>query len=54
MSIAISLLARALDLFYNILKPKCDTLRDLVPLSQFKKHEKHPWGNVAGFSLQLY
>ena len=34
-------------------------LRDLVPCTQFKKREKHPWRSVtfrkvAGFSLQLY
>ena len=23
--------------------PICDSLRDLVPLVQFKKREKHPW-----------
>ena len=37
----------------------CDALRDLVPMVQFKKHEKHPWrsvnfSKVAGFSQQLY
>ena len=37
----------------------CDALRDLVPLVQFKKREKHPWKSVtfskiAGFSLKLY
>ena len=25
----------------------CDALSDLVPLVQFKKHEKHPWRNVT-------
>ena len=35
------------------------SLRDLVPLVQFKNREKHPWrsvnfSKVAGFSLQLY
>ena len=25
----------------------CDVLRDLVPLVQFKKHEKHSWRSVA-------
>ena len=35
-----------------------DALRDLVPLVQFKKREKHPWRSVtfsknAGWSLQL-
>ena len=59
MSIPISLLARALDLFSNILKLECDALRDLVPLEQLKRHEKDPRRNVtfskvAGFSLQLY
>ena len=24
----------------------CDALRDLVPLVQFKKREKHPWRSV--------
>ena len=37
---------------------KCGALRDLIPLVQFKKREKHPWRSVtyskaAGFSLQL-
>ena len=37
----------------------CDTLYDLVPFVQFKKHEKHSWRSntftkIAGFSLQLY
>ena len=37
----------------------CGALRDLVPLVQFTKREKHPWrsidfSKVAGFSLQLY
>ena len=37
---------------------ECDALRDLVPFSQFKKREKHPWriitlSKVAGFRLQL-
>ena len=36
----------------------CDALRDLVPFVQFKKPEKHPWGNVscnkvAGFSQMV-
>ena len=36
-----------------------DALRDLIPLVQFKKGEKHFWrsvtfSKVAGFSLQLY
>ena len=43
----------------NTKKEICDSLRDLVPFVQFKKHEKHPWrsinfSKVAGFSLQLY
>ena len=25
----------------------CDALRDLVPLVQFKKHEKHLWRSVT-------
>ena len=25
----------------------CDTLRDLLPFVQFKKHEKHPWRSVT-------
>ena len=34
-------------------------LRNLVPLAQFKKREKHLWRSVtfrkvAGFSMQLY
>ena len=33
---------------------KCDALRNLAPIVQFKKGEKHPWKNasfskVAGF-----
>ena len=36
----------------------CDALRDLVPIVQFKKLEKHPWGSVnfskVADSLQLY
>ena len=33
----------------------CGALRDLVPLAQFKKREKHPWrsvnfSKVAGFT----
>ena len=25
----------------------CDVLRDLVPIVQFKKREKHPWRSVT-------
>ena len=25
----------------------CDALRDLVPVVQFKKREKHPWRSVT-------
>ena len=36
----------------------CDALRDLVPIVQFKKLEKHPWGSVnfskVADSPQLY
>ena len=37
----------------------CDALRNLVPLYNLKKREKHSWrcvnfSKVAGFSLQLY
>ena len=36
-----------------------DTLHDLVPFVQYKKHEKHLWrsitfSKVTRFSLQLY
>ena len=36
----------------------CDALRDLVPLVQLKKRQKHPWrsvtfSKVTGFSLKL-
>ena len=41
------------------LREICDALRDLIPLAQFKKCEKHLWSSVtfskvAGFSLYLY
>ena len=29
-----------------LLHHKCDVLCNLVPLVQFKKHEKHPWRSV--------
>ena len=37
---------------------KCDALRDLVPLVQLEKRQKHPWrsvtfSKVTGFSLKL-
>ena len=37
----------------------CGALRDLVPVVQFKKREKHLWrsvtfNKVAGLSLQLH
>ena len=36
----------------------CDALRDLVPILQFKKREKHPWktvtfGKVAGLAFSF-
>ena len=37
-----------LDFGANVIFTICDVLRDLVPLVQFKKREKHPWGSVLG------
>ena len=33
-----------------------DALRDLVPIEQFKKREKHPWRSItfSKVSLQFY
>ena len=50
---------RTLFYSFSIAKPQnssnSDGLRDLIPLIQFQKREKHPWksdtlSNVAGFS----
>ena len=48
-------LQRVTKSFFTI---KCDALRDLVPLVQFKNREKHPWrsvnfSKVASWSLQV-
>ena len=32
---------------YIIVLHICDVFRDLVPLEQFKKREKHPWSSVT-------
>ena len=34
------------------MKAICDVLHNLVPFVQFKKREKHPWGDLL--SLLLY
>ena len=34
-------------LLFRKFKIYSDTLRNLVPLVQFKKHEKHPWKSVT-------
>ena len=31
----------------------CDALRDLVPILQFKKREKHPWRSVTFSKVTL-
>ena len=31
----------------SLYKMVCDVLRDLAPLVQFKKREKHPWRSVT-------
>ena len=31
----------------NWIYNKCDVLRDLIPLMQFKNREKHPWRSVT-------
>ena len=48
-------LQRVTKSFFTV---KCDALRDLVPLVQFKNREKHPWrsvnfSKVASWSLQV-
>ena len=35
-----------LNTFCDSPDPKRDTVRDMVPFVQFKKHEKHPWRSV--------
>ena len=31
----------------RLFQSKCDALRDLAPLVQFEKREKHPWRSVT-------
>ena len=49
-----SALSCRMHFFCTRLNKICDVLRDLVPLVQFQKHERHAWRSATSLKLQAF